>query len=66
MRDVVTEDDSSAGKGTPLTTEVVDHLIWIGKSVGPVLDRVRKAMHLDALKKVTRHFLIGGSSTSAH
>lgn len=52
MRQVVAEDDASAGKGVPLTAEVVEHLTWIGKTVGPVLDEVRKAIHLTDLAKV--------------
>ncbi|CAM9191404.1 unnamed protein product, partial [Ectocarpus sp. 13 AM-2016] len=53
MRQVVAEDDASTGKGVPLTAEVVEHLTWIGKTVGPVLDEVRKAIHLTDLAKVT-------------
>lgn len=52
MRDIVSEDDSSAGKGTSLTAEVMTHLTWIGKTVGPVIDQVRKAVRLTNLKKV--------------
>lgn len=52
MRQVVAEDDASAGKGVPLTAEVVEHLTWIGKTVGPVLDEVRKVVHLTDLAKV--------------
>lgn len=64
MRDIVSEDDSSAGKGTLLTDEVVTHLKWIGKTVGPVIDQVRKAVHLTNLRKVrTPEFWwsVGGS-----
>ncbi|CAM9411475.1 unnamed protein product, partial [Laminaria digitata] len=53
MREVVAEDDVSAGKGALLTPDVVHHLAWIGKTVGPVLDEVRKAVHLAKLRKVT-------------
>lgn len=52
MRGVVVEDDSSAAKGASLTTEVVEHLSWIGQALGPVVDQVRKAVHLETLKKV--------------
>lgn len=54
MREVVAEDDASAGKGASLSADVVSHLTWIGKTVGPVLDGVRKAVHLAALQKVRR------------
>lgn len=53
MRQFVAEDDASASKGVPLTADVVEHLTWIGKTVGPVVDEVRKAVHLTALTKVT-------------
>ena len=52
MRQFVAEDDASAGKGVPLTADVVEHLTWIGNTVGPVLDEVRKAIHLTTLRKV--------------
>lgn len=52
MRQFVAQDDASAGKGIPLTVDVVEHLTWIGKTVGPVLDEVRKSIHLTALTKV--------------
>lgn len=52
MRQFVAEDDGSAGKGIPLTASVVEYLTWIGNTVGPVLDEVRKSIHLTALGKV--------------
>lgn len=52
MRQFVAEDDASAGKGIPLTADVVQHLTWIGSTVGPVLDEVRKAIHISSLSKV--------------
>lgn len=52
MRDVVAEDDVSAGKGAYLDADVVDHLIWVGESVGPVLDKVRKAVNVINLRQV--------------
>lgn len=52
MREIVVEDNVSAGKGALLTANVVSHLAWIGKTVGPVLDEVRKALHLAKLRKV--------------
>lgn len=52
MRQLVAQDDASAGKGVPLTIDVVEHLTWIGKTVGPVLDEVRKSIHLATLKQV--------------
>ncbi len=52
MRQFVAEDDTSTGKGVPLTAGVVEHLTWIGNTVGPVLDEVRKSIHLTALGKV--------------
>ena len=52
MRQFVAEDDARAGKGIPLTADVVQHLTWIGSTVGPVLDEVRKAIHLKLLSKV--------------
>lgn len=52
MRQFVAQDDSSAGKGVPLTVDVVEHLTWIGTTVGPVLDEARKSIHLAALTKV--------------
>lgn len=51
MRDIVAEDDSSASKGTLLTREVVKHLTWMGETVGPVLDQVRKSVYMTNLKK---------------
>lgn len=52
IHEVIAEDDSSVGKGASLTAEVVEHLAWIGKTVGPIVDQVRKAVHLSSLKKV--------------
>lgn len=52
MRQFVAEEDASAGKGIPLTADVVQHLTWIGSTVGPVLDEVRKAIHLNSLSMV--------------
>lgn len=53
MREIVAEDDVSAGKGALLTASVVSHLSWIGNTVGPVLDEVRKTLHLAKLRKVS-------------
>eukprot|EP00752_Nemacystus_decipiens_P007665 g6853.t1 len=53
MRQFIAEDDARAGKGIPLTADVVQHLTWIGSTVGPVLDEVRKAIYLNSLSKVT-------------
>ena len=53
MREIVAEDNVSAGKGAVLTASVVSHLAWIGETVGPVLDEVRKALHLSKLRKVS-------------
>lgn len=53
MREIVAEDNVSAGKGALLTADVVSHLAWIGKTVGPVLDEVRKSLHLAELRKVS-------------
>ena len=52
MRQFIAEDDASAGKGIPLTADVVQHLTWIGSTVGPVLDEVRKAIRLNSLSMV--------------
>lgn len=52
MRQFIAEDDASAGKGVSLTSDVAQHLAWIGSTVGPVLDEVRKAIHLNSLSKV--------------
>lgn len=52
MHQFIAEDDASAGSGVPLTADVVQHLTWIGNTVGPVLDEVRKAIHLNSLSKV--------------
>lgn len=54
MSDVVAEDNASAGAGSSLTADVITHLAWVGKTVGPVFDGVRKSVHLAALQKVRR------------
>lgn len=52
MLEVIAEDDISTGKCASLTAGVVAHLTWIGKTVGPVLDEVKKAAQLATLEKV--------------
>lgn len=58
MREIVAEDNVSAGKGALLTADVVSHLAWIGRTVGPVLDEVRKALHLAKLRKVSANIAL--------
>lgn len=55
MREMIAEEDSSAGKGVPLTTGIVRHLAWIGQAIGPLIDRSRKAACLDTLREVNNH-----------
>ena len=57
MREIVAEDNVSAGKGPLLTADVVSHLAWIGRTVGPVLDEVRKSLHLAKLRKVSANIV---------
>lgn len=66
MRQFIAEDDASAGKGIPLTGDVVQHLTWIGNTVGPVLDEVRKAIHLTSLSKVKEKRNGEGNAIHAH
>lgn len=52
MHQVVAQDDASAGRNISLTEDIISHLTWIGKTVGPLLDAARKNENLIALEKV--------------
>ncbi|CAM9405552.1 unnamed protein product, partial [Choristocarpus tenellus] len=52
MHGIISEDDNSSGKQMTLSPEIVEYLHWVGSMVGPVLDNVRKTVHITRLKGV--------------